>query len=292
MSEAICYLNGEFLPLNQAKISVLDRGFIFGDGVYEVIPAYAGKLLRLDHHLERLQDSLDGIRLTNPLAVDEWKTILNQLVEKNHHPEVSEDQSVYLQVTRGVAKRDHGFPPESTPTVFMMSNPLLPMNYSVRQQGVHAITLDDIRWQYCNIKSIALLPNILLRQQALEADSAEAILVRNGQVTEGAASNVFIIKDNTLVTPPKGPKLLPGITRDLIVELAHSNGIPCEERDISEDELYNADEIWLTSSTKEILPVTHLNQKPVGQAEPGDLWQKMDAIYQQYKAQLKAGKYE
>jgi len=283
---SIVYLNGEYLPLDQAKISVLDRGFLFADGVYEVIPAYGGHLLRLDEHMQRLQNNLDEIRLLNPLEKQQWLDILQTLLEKNP----SEDQSVYLQVTRGVAaKRNHGFPDEVVPTVFIMVNELLPVNKEELRPGVSAITLDDIRWKACNVKSISLLGNILLRQQAHDRNAAEAILINQGKVTEGAASNLFAVINGVLVTPPTGPCLLPGITRDLIIELAEEHNIAYEEREMDEAELDSASEIWLTSSTKEILPVVELDGKPVENGESGPIWEKMIDIYQAYKAELRKG---
>lgn len=285
MTEQIVYLNGEYLPIDQAKVSVLDRGFIFGDGVYEVIPAYGGHPLRLKHHLLRLQNSLDAIRLVNPRSDEEWSSIIESIIEKNH----GEDQYIYLQVTRGVAKRDHRFPGDSTPTVYIMSSPLLPVSSKLLESGVSAITLDDIRWQYCSIKTTALLANVLLRQQAVEQDAAEAILVRDGEVTEGAASNLFIVLNGVIVTPPKSNLLLPGITRDLVVELAHHHQLPCEERSITTEELKQAEEVWVTSSTKEILPVTTLDGKPVGKGLPGETWQQMIRYYQENKQRLREG---
>jgi D-alanine transaminase len=283
MSDAICYLNGQYLPLDEACVPVLDRGFIFGDGVYEVIPVYAGKPFRLEHHLQRLNDSLNGIYLTNPLDDRQWAQILGEIIARNGNG----DQSLYLQVTRGVARRDHGFPADTRPTVFVMSNPFKPVDRQLLDNGVGAITLEDIRWQYCHLKSIALLPNILLRQQALEAGAAEAILIKQDKITEGAASNVFVVLDGVLLTPPKDECLLPGITRDLVVELADANSVACEQRDIRREELQRAEEIWITSSTREILAVTHLDGKPVGDGRPGPLWQKMYAIYQDYKDELR-----
>ena len=280
---ATVYLNGEFLPAEQACISVLDRGFLFGDGVYEVIPVYGGHLFRLEQHLERLELSLAGIRMKNPLDTQQWRSCLNELVERNG----GGDQSVYLQVTRGPAPRDHAFPKAARPTVFIMSNPLAPIAESIRTEGVAAITLDDIRWQYCHIKAITLLPNVLLRQQALDAGAVEAILIRDGEVTEGAASNVFVIRHDTIMTPPKGPRLLPGITRDLILEIASANGVPWREQAIRADELVQADEIWFTSSTREILPVTRLDGRPVGTGKPGPIWQRMIKLYQEYKAKIR-----
>ncbi|MFP3873165.1 MAG: D-amino acid aminotransferase [Thiohalophilus sp.] len=283
MSDAICYLNGDYLPLDEACVPVLDRGFIFGDGVYEVIPVYAGKPFRLAHHLQRLKDSLNSIYLANPLSDEQWAQIIQQVISHN----TGGDQSVYLQVTRGVARRDHGFPGETHPTVFVMSNPFSPIDAKLLEEGVGAITLEDIRWQYCHIKSIALLPNILLRQQALDAGAAEAILLKADKVTEGAASNVFVVLQGKLMTPPKGECLLPGITRDLVVELADKHGVACEQREISREELLQAEEIWITSSTREILPVTRLDGHPVGDGLPGPVWQKMYAIYQDYKNELR-----
>ena len=284
---SICYLNGEYLPLEQARVPVLDRGFIFGDGVYEVIPVYGGRLFRLPQHLQRLHDSLAAIRIDNPLTDEQWQTLLETLVEKNRAGG-DNDQSVYLQVTRGVARRDHGFPKDTRPTVFAMSSPLASADPQQMQAGVAAITLGDIRWRYCHIKTIALLPNVLLKQQALEKGAVEAILVRNGEVTEGSASNIFIVRDDVIRTPAKSERLLPGITRDLIVELARDNGLPCEEGVVREDELHAADEVWLSSSTREILPVTRLDERPVGDGRAGPLWRRMIGIYQDYKQRLRA----
>jgi len=277
------YLNGDFLPEEDACVSVLDRGFIFGDGVYEVIPAYGKRPFRFDEHLQRLQNSLDGIRITNPHTAEEWQYLIQKVIDANN----GEDQSVYLQVTRGAAKRDHAFPSEVKPTVLIMSNPLITPSAQILQTGVSAITTEDIRWIYCHIKAICLLPNVLLRQKAVEAESAEAILIRDGLATEGAASNLFIVHDGIIRTPAKGPLLLPGVTRDLVLELAAEHSFPYEEANILEGDLSRAQEIWLTSSTKEILPVTHLNGKPVDSGKPGPIWEKMYGLYQEYKKQLR-----
>jgi len=281
----IVYLNGQYLPIEEAHVSVLDRGFIFGDGVYEVIPAYGGHPLRLKHHMQRLQNSLDAIRLKNPHTNDQWVNIITSLIDKNE----GEDQYIYLQVTRGVAKRDHRFPDGNTPTVFVMSSPLLAVDSELLKTGVAAITLDDIRWRYCQIKTTALLGNVLLRQQAVEQDAAEAILIRDDNVTEGAASNLFIVLNGTIITPPKSDLLLPGITRDLIVELAQHHQLACEERAISADELKQAEEVWVTSSTKEILPITTLDGQKVGSGTPGKVWKNMFSLYQDNKALLRQG---
>ena len=283
MSDPVVYLNGEFMPLAEAKIPVLDRGFIFGDGIYEVIPVYAKRLFRLDEHLDRLDNSLGATRIPNPYPESEWKKILSQIVMESE----TEDQSIYLQITRGVAKRDHAFPEKIVPTVFMMSNPLIVTSEEMFNQGVAAITLDDIRWQYCNIKAITLLPNILLRQTAIDEGAQEAILIRGDEVTEGSASNIFIVIDGIIKTPPKSGRLLPGVTRDLIVELAKNNGLKWVEANLSRTELEAADEIWLTSSTKEIMPIVKLNNDVVGNGKPGSITRQMYQIFQTYKAELK-----
>lgn len=273
------YLNGRFLPEDQAYVSALDRGFIFGDGVYEVIPAFGGTLFRLPQHLRRLDDSLAAIRLTNPLNAQAWHDTLTELVTGNG----GGDQSVYVQITRGVAPRNHAFPRGVPPTVFAMCSKLAGLPAHIHDQGVAAVALEDIRWKYCHIKAISLLPNTMLRQQAIEAGADEAILIRDGNVTEGAASNVFAVNHGIVLTPPKGALLLPGITRDLVLELAAANGIAAQEQTISEAALRGADEIWLTSSTREILPVTRLDGTPVGDGTPGPLWRRMYRLYQEFK---------
>jgi D-alanine transaminase len=274
------YLNGNFLPLEEARISVLDRGFIFGDGVYEVIPAYGGRLFRLQEHLQRLESSLEKIRLANPLTRAQWINVLETLVTYNQ----GGDLSVYLQVTRGPAKREHNFPSHIVPTLFAMANPLVPMQ---RPHGVKAITHADIRWQHCDIKSIALLANVLLRQQAVDIGAAETILVRDGYVTEGAASNVFIVYEGVAITPPQGPFILPGITRDLVLEAMRAANLPCCEAEIPVEQLRSAEEIWVTSSTREILPVTVLDDLPVGTGQCGTLWSQVWQLYQDYKQTLR-----
>ncbi len=286
MDDDTVYLNGCFLPLSEARVSVLDRGFIFGDGVYEVIPCYNRRPFRLAEHLARLQRSLDGIRLANPLDSSAWERLLLELVDRSD----ARDQALYLQVTRGTASREHGFPADTPPTVFAMSNPLHPPPSHLLEHGVAAITLDDIRWRCCHIKAISLLPNVLLRQQALDAGAQEAILLRDGVATEGAASNLFLVDgESSVVTPPKDNRLLPGITRDLVVELARDAGFTCLEQEITEAGLRRAREIWLTSSTREILPVTRLDGAAVGDGKPGAIWRQVYRRYQQYKQRLRAG---
>lgn len=280
------YLNGEFLPESEARVSVLDRGFLFGDGVYEVVPAYGGRLFRLDRHLDRLEHSLAAVRIPPPMDRAGWTRMLAELLERNP----GDDRSVYLQVTRGVARRDHAFPADARPTVFAMVNPLSPPDPALLEQGVAAVTSPDIRWARCDIKAITLLANILARQQAVEAGATEAILIRGGQATEGAASNLFVVGDGVIVTPPKDHSLLPGITRDLVVELARDHGVPLMETPINEPDLRAAEEIWLTSSTKEILPVTRLDGRAVGAGRPGPAWARMTELYQDYKRRLREGR--
>jgi len=281
------YLNGEFMPLEQACVPVMDRGFLFGDGVYEVIPAYGGRLFRLPHHLHRLHNSLTAVRIPNPLTETEWREVLTQLVRWNK----SEDQSVYLQVTRGVQqKRDHAFSGQPLkPTVFAMSNPLQAPATVPLTTGIKAVSLDDVRWQHCNIKAITLLPNVLSRQEAIDKGAAEAILIRNGYAIEGAASNLFIVRQGMIITPPNSHLLLPGITRDLLVELAATHARPYRTADITLEELRQADEIWLTSSTRELLPVVELDGKPVGNGQPGPIYRDMHRLYRDYKDRVRAG---
>jgi D-alanine transaminase len=271
------YLNGRYLPRADAKISVMDRGFLFGDGVYEVIPAYNGRLFRPEEHLRRLNDSLAGIRLPLPRGNAEWLDILTPLL----NPE-EPDQSVYLQITRGAApKRDHAFPEKVTPTVFAMCTPI--KYFPGKDDGVKAITLEDNRWQLCRIKAITLLANVLLRQQAVDLGCAEALLIKNGCITEGSASNVFAVIDGVLVTPPKNDAILPGITRDVIVEIAQRENIPVAERVITLEALHTASEIWFTSSTREIMPVVEVDGGSVGGGKPGPLFHRMNALFQQFK---------
>ncbi len=273
---SIVYLNGEYLPIDKAHISVLDRGFMFGDSIYEIIPAYSGQLFRLEQHLQRLDRSLKSIRLVNPLTPHEWQQMLQRLLEKNG----AGDQSVYLQVTRGVAERDHVIPPQITPTVFAMCQP---MDQGRKETGVAAITLTDFRWKRCDIKATTLLPNVLLRQEADDRGATEAILLREGRVTEGAASNVFVVLEGVVKTPPKSHLLLPGITRDFVLELLASAGIPHQEIEIDKMELRRAEEIWVTSSTREIVPVIKLDDQPVGDGRPGHMWGKVISLYQAHK---------
>ena len=281
------YLNGQFLPLAEAKISVLDRGFVFGDGVYELVPVYSRKPFRLDAHLRRLQASLDGIRLANPHGAAEWRELIVRLIALQDFA----DQSVYLQVTRGTPDgtrppREHAFPKGVPPTVFMFAQPLVTATPAQKAAGVCAVSAVDNRWLRCNIKAISLLANILLRQQAEDAACAETVMLRDGFLTEGAASNIFVVKAGVLLTPPPSHLMLTGITYDVVLELAAAHGIPHEVREISDAEVRSADELWMTSSTKEIMPIVKLDGVPVGTGVPGPLAKQMDALYQDFKQQV------
>lgn len=283
----VAYLNGRFLPLAETHISPLDRGFLFGDGVYEVIPVYAGRPFYLPAHLRRLQYSLDAIRLGNPHADSEWTTLLGRLVHENGRG----DQALYLQVTRGVdVGRDHAFPKEVSATVFAMCSPLGGLPEDLKTRGARVVTLADIRWQRCDIKSTALLGSVLLRQDATDQGCHEAILVRNGHATEGTASSLFIVLRGTLITPPKGPELLPSITRDVVLELARRHGVPCCEAAIPLAELGSAEEIWLASSTREVYAITEIDGRRVGGGKPGSMWRRMFDFFQQHKAELRSAK--
>ncbi|MGV3629022.1 MAG: D-amino acid aminotransferase [Betaproteobacteria bacterium] len=275
----IVYLNGEFMPIEKAYIPVLDRGFIFGDGVYEVIPAYSKHPFRLAEHLRRLQHSLDKVQITNPHSDAEWSRLTGEILQRN----AGDDQSVYLQVTRGVAKRDHAFPKGVKPTVFMMSTPLVTPAPALVESGVACITAQDHRWLNCDIKSVSLLGNCMLRQLSADAGAAETILFRDGQLTEASASNVFVVRNGVVLAPPKDNLVLPGITYDVVIEIARAREFEIEVRPVSEAEVRSADEIWVTSSTKEVLAVTTLDGKPVGDGKPGLLFRRMHALYQSFK---------
>jgi D-alanine transaminase len=278
-NEMTVYLNGEFMPLDEARVPVLDRGFLLGDGVYEVIPVYGRRPFRLPRHLERLQNSCDGIRLRNPHDAEGWTALIVELIRLQDFA----DQNLYLQVTRGVAKRDHAFPQSAEPTVFLMANPLVTPSVAQFEAGVAAVTATDNRWQRCDIKSIALLANVLLRQLAVDVGATETILFRNGYLTEGAASNIFAAKGGVILAPLRNHLLLPGITYDTVIELARTHDVPLEVREISEAEVRAADELWLTSSTKEVLPVTRLDGRSVGDGRAGPVARRLLALYQTLK---------
>ena len=283
------FLNGEFLPIAEAKVPVLDRGFIFGDGVYEVVPVYSKVPFRLEEHLMRLERSLAAVGIRNPYTREQWRGFVAGVVERQSF----EDQGVYFQVTRGVAKRDHAFPKSAEPTVFMMSNPLVAPPPALVEKGAAAITARDNRWLRCDIKSISLIGNVLLRQLSAEVDAVETILFREGKLTEASSSNVFVIKGGVIYSPPKNELILPGITYDVVVELARAHSMPLEFGDITESDVRAADEIWITSSSKEVLAVVELDGKPLGDGRPGPLFRRMYQLYQDFKREvMRAGRRE
>jgi D-alanine transaminase len=283
------FLNGKLVPLEQANVSVLDRGFIFGDGVYELVPVYSRVPFRLDEHLTRLERSLGEAKIRNPYSRAQWRSHIYQLVDA----QTFDDQGVYFQVTRGVAKRDHAFPKSLEPTVFMMSNPLLSPPQAQVENGGAAVSATDNRWLRCDIKSISLIGNCLLRQTSAEAGAVETILFRDGKLTEASASNVFIVRRGVIQSPPKSNLILPGITYDVVTELAHANSLPIEFRELSEAEVRAADEIWVTSSSKEVLAIVELDGKRVGDGRPGPVFRRMHQLYQEFKQKvMRAGKRE
>lgn len=274
------YLNGDWLPLEQIAISPLDRGFLFADGVYEVVPVYGGVAFRLDAHLDRLQRSMAAIELEGAPPRTTLVDAMLGLVDRNDLAEAS----VYLQVTRGAyAVRDHAFPTPCHPTVFGMCTPLAPIAESVSRHGVAAVTRPDLRWKRCDVKSVSLLPNVLARQDAAQQGAIEAILVRSGYVTEAAASNVFAVIEGELISPPLDNGILAGITRSAVLELAHRAGMPTRERALPAESLRSASEVWLTSSTREISPVTRIDGAEVGAGAPGPVWQRLRELYQALK---------
>jgi len=276
----IVYLNGQFLPIEEAKVPVLDRGFIYGDGVYELIPVYRRRPFRLPQHLTRLQHSLDGIRLANPHSETEWTEIVSEVIARQPF----DDQGVYFQVTRGVAKRDHTFPPGVAPTVFMMSNPLVSPTAEQIEKGVAVVTADDNRWQRCDLKTISLVGNVLMRQLAADAGAVETVMFRDGSLTEASASNVLVVIHGVIVAPPKNNLILPGITYGAAYEFAHEAGLPFEMRPVSRAEVLIADEMWLSSSTKEVVAVTTMDGRPFASGTPGPMFRKVHALFQEHKA--------
>ena len=277
---ATAYVNGAFVPVAEARVPVLDRGFLFADGVYEVVPAYGGKPFALKEHLVRLARSLKELQITNPHSEAEWAGLTDQLIARNG----GGDCMVYFQITRGApAKRSHAFPTGTPPTVVGLCNALPTPGEAALRDGVSAITRPDLRWGRCDIKATALLPNILATQAASEQACNECILHRDGRVTEGASSNVFAVLGRTVVTPSKGPEILSGITRDVLIDALTAAKIQVKEKRLTLNELRSADEIWLTSSTREVLPVTKLDGEPVGARKPGALWKKAYALFQEAK---------
>ncbi len=283
LPDSPCYLNGEFTRASQAKVSVLDRGFIFGDGVYEVVPVYSRRLFRFDEHMGRLNRSLAKLRIPNPHGRDDWLQLCRQLMDQV----AEDDQLIYIQITRGVAARDHVMPPGLTPTVFMMANPLKAPTAEQRHQGVACTTARDFRWERGDIKSISLLGNVLARQISADHGAAETILFRDGFLTEAAACNVWIVHEGALLGPPKSEHVLEGIRVELLRELCADCGVAYNLRPISEADVMAADEVLLSSATKEVLPVTRIDGQGVGhgalRGKPGPVYAKLFEAYQRAK---------
>lgn len=282
MNEQVVYLNGQFVPLSQANVSVLDRGFIFGDGIYDVIPVYQREMFRPMQHLERLTRSLASVGIDNIYSNEQWLRIIANLMENSE----GSDLLVYIQVTRGVApRRAHAFPLNTQPTVFIMVNAMSAPSKEMRERGVACVTMQDMRWLHCDIKSTSLLGNVLAAQNAAQHGAVETIQFRDGFLTEASASNVWIVKNQTLLGPKKNNLVLEGIRYGLFEELCAKHVIPFEMRAIAQDEVFAADEVLLSSATKEILPVTLIDSKPVGLGKPGPMYAKLYAIYQEAKVQ-------
>lgn len=276
----LCYLDGVWLPLSQARISVLDRGFLFGDAVYEVVPVYAGAAFALDAHLQRLERSLHAVRIVNPHTRESWKRLLAELTERNG----GGDKAVYVQVSRGAeTQRDHAYQATTRATVFAMASALAAVPQETLSRGLSAVRLEDFRWGRCDIKATTLLANVMLKDETRRRGADEAVLIRRGFVTEGAASNLFIVRGETLITPPADRHILAGITRDVVLDLARDAGIRVAIRPVAGNELDQADEIWLASSTREILSVTRLDRRPVGDGLPGPYWRRIRKAWQTFK---------
>lgn len=280
MNDPLVYLNGSITPLSEAKIPVLDRGFIFGDGIYEVIPVYGRKMFRAEQHMARLFRSLAAVGIPNPHTKEAWFSLIAQIMDA--HP--ADDQMVYLQVTRGVAKRAHAFPAVMVPTVFIMTNPIVLPSDAVRAKGITCASMDDKRWLRCDIKSTSLLGNVLAAQYAVEHDAMESIQFRDGYLTEASASNVWIVKDGVVAGPPKDNLILEGIRYGLMEELCGAQQIPLQARRISRAEVFAADEVLLSSATKEVLAVVQIDDQTIGKGVPGPIYQQLYAAYQQAKA--------
>jgi D-alanine transaminase len=279
-----CYLNGAYTPLNEAKVSVLDRGFIFGDGVYEVLPVYAGRVFRFEQHMARLERSLSEMRIANPLARDAWLQITMQLIAgRASDATTAANYLIYFQITRGVALRDHAMPQDITPTVFGMCTVMTPANAAARAQGVACVTADDFRWQKAHIKSTSLLGSVFARQISVDAGAVETVMFRGAYLSEAASSNVWIVKNGTVYGPPKDNWVLEGIRYGLIEELCQARGIDFKLQRISREEVFGCDELLLSSATKEVLPVTLLDGKAIADGVPGPIYQQLYAAYQDAK---------
>ena len=288
LPESLCHLNGEYIRLCDARVSVLDRGFIFGDGVYEVLPAYGGRIFRFDQHMARLDRSLDALRINNPHSPAEWLAMARRLIDALVASTGAPNQIVYIQITRGVAPRDHVMPRGLRPTVFVMVSEMKQATPAQREQGVHCVSADDFRWQKAHIKTTSLLGAVMARQISADVGAVETVMFRDGHLSEASSSNVWVVKNGVVMGPPKDHLLLEGIRFGLIEEMCHAQGIPFELRRITRTEVLDADELMLSSATKEVLPITTLDGQPVGhgatRGRPGPIYTRLYAAYQQAKA--------
>lgn len=292
LPDTLCYLNGAFTELRNAQISVLDRGFIFGDGVYEVLPCYAGVAFRFEQHMARLDRSLAELRMGNPLPRAEWRAITQRLAHSLRNSRSATHQLIYIQVTRGVALRDHAMPADTVPTVFVMVSEMKLATPAQREHGVACVTADDFRWEKAHIKSTSLLGAVFARQISVDAGAVETVMFRGDQLSEAASSNVWVVKNGVVMGPPKNNLVLEGIRFGLIEELCQAQGLRFELRPITRAEVSAADELLLSSATKEVLPITRLDGQPVGHGEhrgsPGPVYHRLYAGYQQAVAALTA----
>jgi len=277
----ICFLNGEYLPAGEASISPFDRGFLFADAIYEVIPVFDSKVMLADSHLARLGNSLSELRIPNPHTEAEWREIFSMLIQRNGGGDIA----IYIQVSRGAETgRDHFYPDNMQPTVFAMATAITRGEKDL--SGISAITLEDTRWARCDIKSTSLLANIMLRQEARNRGADDTILVKDGNLVEAASASVITVEGDNLVFRPNSTELLPGTTRAYVLELAQGDGFTTTSEIVSEQRLRDADEIWLLSATKGVVPVIELDGKPVGEGKAGKVWQRIHELYEANKAML------
>ncbi len=288
MGLSIVYLNGQYIPLEQASVSVLDRGFLFGDGIYEVIPFFAGRLFRFHEHIVRLQRSLQEVGIIINKSEDEWQSLIHEVVKKNHIPH----GSVYLQITRGIDDtRQHLFSDNMSATIFAMVSELPPEKNHDQEKGIHVMSMQDFRWKRCDIKATTLLANCMAKQEAKRKQCDEVIFINEGYAVEGASSNLFIVKNDIIKTPPESECILTGVTRNLVIELTQKQDLQCQEDHVTLNDVYQADEVWLTSSTKEIRPVIQVDEQVIGKGVPGNLWKKAMMLYTDFKHSLYRGEF-
>ncbi|MEZ5704313.1 MAG: D-amino acid aminotransferase [Burkholderiaceae bacterium] len=284
LPESLCFLNGVYGPMSDARVSVMDRGFIFGDGVYEVIPVYSGRLFCFEQHMDRLDRSLNAVRIVNPMGRDEWKAIAQRLIDDLQSKTGKCDQLLYFQVTRGVAMRDHAMVPGLAPTVYAMTNAMKPLSATQREMGAHCVTADDFRWEKAHIKSTSLQGAVIAKQLGVDAGADETVMFRDGMLSEAATSNVWLVKNGVVSGPPKDNLVLEGVRYALVERLCQEAGTAFELRPIARHEVLEADELLLSSASKEVWAITRLDGQPVGAGKPGPIGQRLYAGYQAIKS--------